>query len=156
MSNVQSWQLTTVKQLKGSNLFLRPKLIWRVRWIEKFLHDIRYNLQQNDLDRNLFRICDMMFFLQRHKNRLTFSFNEVIVISKLNGQSSFWQWMMHNFCLPKLMVLQIFQNVLDCLIVRCKKFQGLILHRMTMFSYSLVGVFHMIFWITEYGVSTVV
>ena len=48
--------------LKGSKLFIKPKLLWRDRLIEKSLLDIRYKLIQHGLSKTFFKIRDLKLF----------------------------------------------------------------------------------------------
>ena len=58
--------MANARLLKGSNLFVKPKLLWKERLIEKTLLSLRYELTQNGFSKNLFRIRDLKLFYNGH------------------------------------------------------------------------------------------
>ena len=58
--------MANARLLKGSNLFVKPKLPWKERIIEKTLLSLRYELTQNGFSKNLFRIRDLKLFYNGH------------------------------------------------------------------------------------------
>ena len=53
--------------LKGKRIFVKPKLLWRDRLLEKSLLAYRYNLIQNGFKKQLFRIRDLKLFYNVHE-----------------------------------------------------------------------------------------
>ena len=58
--------MANARLLKRSNLFIKPKLLWKERLIEKTLLSLRYELTQNGFSKNLFRIRDLKLFYIGH------------------------------------------------------------------------------------------
>ena len=58
--------MANARLLKGSNLFVKPKLLWKERLIEKTLLSLRYELTQNGFSKNLFRSRDLKLFYNGH------------------------------------------------------------------------------------------
>ena len=58
--------MANARLLKGTNLFVKPKLLWKDRLIEKALLSLRYDLTQNGFSKNLFRIRDLKLFYNGH------------------------------------------------------------------------------------------
>ena len=58
--------MANARLLKGSNLFVKPKLLWKERLIEKTLLSLRYELNRNGFSKNIFRIRDLKLFYNGH------------------------------------------------------------------------------------------
>ena len=70
--------MANARLLKGTNWFVKPKLLWKDRLIEKALLTLRYELTQNGFSKNLFRIRDLKLFYNGHHIDSSSPVNDII------------------------------------------------------------------------------
>ena len=59
--------MASVGQLKEAKIFVKPKMLWRERILEKSLLNLRYHLIQNGFYKQLFRIREIKLFYSEQK-----------------------------------------------------------------------------------------
>ena len=79
--------MASVGQLKGTKIFVKPKLLWRERILEKSLLNLRYHLIQNGFDKQLFRIRDLKLFYNAQKIDSSKPIQEIINFLSTLSQS---------------------------------------------------------------------
>lgn len=70
--------MAKVRLLKGTKVFVKPKLCWRDRTIEKALLTLRYNLVNHGYRKDFFRIRDLNLFYNGNKINLDDDINSII------------------------------------------------------------------------------
>ena len=86
--------MSNVKHLRGTKVFIKPKLLWKERLKEKSVLELRYNLAKKGLNKELLRIGNLK--LHYHGTALdeSKSFEEILCELK---QSSSTFWLPHKF-----------------------------------------------------------
>ena len=82
--------MASVGKLKGTKIFVKPKLLWRERILEKSLLNLRYHLIQNGFDKQLFRKLDLKLFYNAQKIDSSKPIQEIINFLSTLSQSDQW------------------------------------------------------------------